>query len=154
MTSSRVPVDDRQAIGQLLVRLLAEFRTDLALPREEAGYGDVRDAHLQIFGNIRMGGVRLTELASRAQLSLSSTSELVNDLENLGYLARRPDPSDRRAKLIVLSDRGRGLMAAAGVRVADIERRWSALVGSEDFDQMCTTMQRLLERLNGDDAHN
>jgi hypothetical protein len=44
-------------------------------------------------------------------------------------------------------------MAAAGVRVADIERRWSALVGSEDFDQMCTTMQRLLERLNADEAH-
>ncbi len=138
---------ERQAIGQLLVRLLAEFRSDLAGPRAEAGFGDVRDAHLQIFGNIRMGGVRLTELASHAQLSLSATSELVNDLENLGYLAREPDPSDRRAKLIVLSKRGQSLMAAAGVRVADIERRWAAVVGDDDFAHMCATMQLLLSRL-------
>ncbi|MEV6062101.1 hypothetical protein [Nocardia asteroides] len=34
-------------------------------------HGDIREAHLQIFGAIRMGGVRLTELAARAQLSLT-----------------------------------------------------------------------------------
>lgn len=31
--------------------------------------------------------------------------ELVDELEELGYLERRPDPTDRRAKLIVLTDR-------------------------------------------------
>ncbi|HEY9265356.1 MAG TPA: helix-turn-helix domain-containing protein, partial [Mycobacterium sp.] len=91
MAPSRGTPTDRLAIGQLLVRLLREFRNDLAAPRAEAGYGDVRDPHFQIFGNIRMGGIRLTELAERAQLSLAATSELVNDLENLGYLTRRPD---------------------------------------------------------------
>ena len=96
-------------------RLLREFRDDLAAPRAEAGYGDIRDPHLQIFGNIRMGGIRLTELADRAQLSLAATSELVNDLEELGYLTRRPDPADGRAKLIDLTKRGRD---------ADGRRRW------------------------------
>ncbi|HET7665085.1 MAG TPA: MarR family transcriptional regulator, partial [Mycobacterium sp.] len=60
--STDVPAD-RQAIGQLLARLLREFRIDLAAPRAEAGFGDIRDPHMQIFGNVRMGGVRLTELA-------------------------------------------------------------------------------------------
>ena len=139
---------DRQAIGQLLARLLREFRVDLATPRAEAGFGDVRDPHLQIFGNVRMGGVRLTELADRAQLSLAATSELVNDLVKLGYLARRPDPADGRAKLIDLTERGVQLMLAAGYQVADIERRWSKLVGANDFAQMCRTMQRLLDELD------
>ena len=50
--------------------------------------------------------MRLTELAARAELSLSATSELVNELEHLGYLHRIPDPRDGRAKLIVPTDRG------------------------------------------------
>ncbi len=147
MASSRDRTKERLAVGQLLVRLLREFRDDLAAPRAEAGYGDVREPHLQIFGSIRVGGVRLTELADRAQLSLAATSELVNDLEQLGYLTRRPDPADGRAKLIDLTKRGHALMADAGARVADIERRWSELVGERNFAQMCRTMQRLLGEL-------
>ena len=66
----------------------------------------------------------------------------------MGYLARRPDPADGRAKLIDLTKRGRDAMAAAGDRVADIERRWSKLVGAKEFAQMCWTMQSLLDELD------
>lgn len=152
MATSRDLPPDRQAIGQLLVRLTRQFRNDLAAPHVEQGYGDIRDPHLQIFGNIRMGGIRLTELAARAQLSLAATSELVNDLAALGYLARRPDPDDGRAKLIDLTERGQRLLADAGNRVADIEARWSQLVGAAEFAHMCTTMQRLLDALDPDDS--
>lgn len=139
---------NRQAVGQLLTRLLREFREELAAPRAEAGFGDIREPHMQIFGNVRMGGVRLTELADRAQLSLAAASELINDLQEMGYLTRRPDPADGRAKLVDLTQRGRDAMLAAGHRVADIERRWSQLVGEREFTQMCRTMQRLLDELN------
>jgi DNA-binding MarR family transcriptional regulator len=152
MATSRELPSDRQAIGQLLARLLREFRHDLSAPRVEAGFGDIREPHMQIFGNIRMGGIRLTELADRAQLSLAATSELVNELEQLGYLVRRPDPADGRAKLIDLTQRGRELMFAAGFRVADIERRWSSLVGEKEFGQMCKTMQRLLDELDSQES--
>ncbi len=152
MSESRDGTRDRLAIGQLLVRLLREFRDDLAAPRAEAGYADVREPHFQIFGNIRKGGIRLTELADRAQLSLAATSELVNDLADLGYLTRRPDPAYGRAMLIELTDRGRALMADADTRVADIERRWSAVAGERNFTQMCRTMQRLLDELDPKEA--
>jgi DNA-binding MarR family transcriptional regulator len=152
MATSSEPAADRQAVGQLLVRLLRQFRADLAEPRAALGYDDIRDPHLQIFGNLRMGGIRLTELACRAQLSLAATSELVNDLVALGYLERRPDPADGRAKLIDLTARGAKLMNHAGNRVIDIERRWSALVGTANFDDMCRTMQRLLDELDPQDA--
>ena len=152
MAQSRDLPANRPAVGQLLVRLTRQFRQELAAPRERRGYGDVREPHLQIFGNIRTGSVRLTELASRAQLSLAATSELVNDLEHLGYLYRSPDPQDGRAKLIELTDRGRRLLAAAGDQVAVIEARWSELVGQSDFEQMCATMQRLLDALDPAEA--
>ena len=118
----------------------------------KSGYGDVRDPHLQIFGNIRMGGIRLTQLATRAQLSLAATSELVNDLESLGYLRRRPDPTDGRAKLIELTARGQALQSDTGTRVANIEQRRASMVGKHQFADMCTTMQRLLDGFEGLDT--
>jgi DNA-binding MarR family transcriptional regulator len=152
MATSRGRPPERQAVGQLLVRLLREFRRDLAAPRADAGFGDIRDPHMQIFGNVRAGGIRLTELADRAQLSLAATSELVNDLADMGYLTRRPDPADGRAKLIDLTRRGRDAMAAAGNRVVEIERRWSNIVGANNFAQMTRTMQRLLDELDPKDS--
>lgn len=148
MSLSRDPLTGRQAIGQLLVRLLREFRSELAAPRTEHGYSDVRDAHMQIFGNLGTGQIRLTELAARAQLSLAATSELVNELESLGYLTRRTDESDRRAKLIVFTDRGRRLMRDAGERVAEIEAMWASIVGDERFQATCEVMQELLNTLD------
>ena len=76
----------------------------------------------------------------------------MNDLVDLGYLTRRPDPADGRAKLIDLTKRGQALMADAGGRVADIESRWSQIVGKRSFAQMTRTMQRLLDELDPKDA--
>lgn len=145
-SSSDLPVD-RLAIGQLLVRLLREFRTEMFAPAAERGYADLREPHLQIFGNVGVDGIRLTDLAARAQLSLAATSELVNELQDLGYLERRPDPGDRRAKLIFPTGRGRQALHDAGGRVAEIERRWSDAVGPGDFTAACRTLQQLLDAL-------
>ncbi|GAA1894129.1 MarR family winged helix-turn-helix transcriptional regulator [Asanoa iriomotensis] len=144
-TSSDLPTD-RAAVGQLLVRLLRQFRTEMFEPAAASGYRDLREPHLQIFGNI-YGGARLTELAARAQLSLAATSELVNDLQRLGYLERQPDPQDGRAKLIVPTARGRAALADAGDRVAEIERHWADLIGDRRFTAMTRALQDLLDAL-------
>ena len=95
-TSTDLP-PDRLAIGQLLVRLLREFRIELFAPAATHGYADMRQPYMHVFGNVGIDGVRLTDLAARAQLSLATTSELVSQLQQLGYLERRPDPRDGRA---------------------------------------------------------
>ena len=145
MATSRDLPNDRLAVGQLLVRLLRQFRVELLAPGVEAGFGDIREAHLQIFGNLGVDGIRLTELAARAQLSPAATSELVDDLQRLGYLERHSDPSDGRAKLIHPTPRGRRALDAAGDRVAAIEQRWAELVGRPAFDAALKTLHHLVE---------
>jgi DNA-binding MarR family transcriptional regulator len=147
---SRGLPSDRQAIGQLLVRLLSEFRRELSEPMAERGYGDIRRPHLQIWGNLAGQGRRLTELAARAELSLSAASELVNELEQLGYLQRVPDPHDGRAKLIVPTDRGQRALNDAAVRVAEIEDHWGSLVGHDRFNEACYLLDRLLKELTAE----
>ena len=136
---------DRLAVGQLLVRLLHQFRTTLFDSVEGTEFADLRFAHNQIWGNVGIDGIRLTELANKANLSLAACSELVNELQSLGYLERQPDPADGRAKLIFPTRRGRRLLDAAGERVAELEAEWRAHLPAGEFDRACRALDRLLQ---------
>jgi DNA-binding MarR family transcriptional regulator len=150
--SSGLPAD-RLAIGQLLVRLLHRFRTELFAARErDPRFSDLRYPHLQIWGNVGIDGIRLTTLADRANLGLPACSELVDELQHLGYLARQPDPSDGRAKLIYPTTKGRELLDAAGRAVAELEQRWRKKLPPGAFDTACHTLDDLLSALENDPA--
>jgi DNA-binding MarR family transcriptional regulator len=45
-------------------------------------------------------GTTVSVLAERAQITKQSMAGLVRHLEQHGYVERRPDPRDRRAKLV------------------------------------------------------
>lgn len=138
---------DRLAVGQLLVRLLHEFRQALFAATEGTEFADLRFTHNQIWGNVGIEGIRLTELAHKANLSLAACSELVNELADLGYLERRADPTDGRAKLIFPTPRGRALLDAAGTRVAELEADWRSRLPSGEFDRACLALDQLLADL-------
>jgi DNA-binding MarR family transcriptional regulator len=136
---------DRLAIGQILVRLLQQFRTELFAGAQADGrFGDIRFPHMHVWGNVGVDGVRLTELARRAQLSLAACSELVDELQELGYLERRRDPTDGRAKLIFPTTRGRTVLDEAGRSVAELEQRWRRELPAGAFDAACRSLDELL----------
>ena len=132
-------------IGQLLGWMLRTFRQDLYRRAQEAGNRDIREAHLQVFGAIDWTGTRLTELAVRSNMTRPSMSELVDDLQRLGYLERRPDPSDGRAKLICPTRKGRRLLVQALRAVEEIERGYADAVGTERFEALTSTLRALLD---------
>lgn len=146
---SSIAPADRLPIGQLLVNLLRLFRAELAARGETAsGVQGIRPAHLQVFGAIKADGTRLTDLASSAGMSLSAMAELVDDLEDLGYLERRRDPLDGRAKLVCLTDSGWEAIRTGRSVIRTIETEWGKRVGPERFDDLCRSMQDLLDELD------
>jgi DNA-binding MarR family transcriptional regulator len=151
MVKSRELPQDRLAVGQILVRLLYEFRSELFAGAQADGrFLDIRFAHLQVWGNIGIDGIRLTDLAAKAQLSLAACSELVDELQHLGYLARRADPTDGRAKLIFPTKKGRAALDAAGQAVAELEQRWRGKLPRGAFDIACKSLNDLVVALQGD----
>jgi DNA-binding MarR family transcriptional regulator len=131
-----------------LIGLLAEVKDaisdELYTRLHEMGHGGIRPAHGCVFGFIeRGGGVRLTALADRSGLTKQAVGEAVADLERLGYVERVPDPSDGRAKIIRLTERGGQAAAAAEEIFADIERRFAAEVGDERLVEFRDTLRRI-----------
>ena len=136
--------ETRLPVGQLLGLMLRRFRADLFAWGQAAGYTNLRQSHLQVFGNIDWTGTRLTDLAARAWMTRPSMLELVDELEKAGYLERRPDERDGRAKLICLTRDGRHVVVQALRAVRDIERIYAEEVGAARFEEACLTLQDLL----------
>jgi DNA-binding MarR family transcriptional regulator len=135
---------ERPNIGILLRDPLQEVVRRVSAGLEEAGFDDLRPAHTAVFQHIEAGGSRLTDLADRAQITKQSMGYLVDYLEERGYLERRPDPSDRRAALIFLTERGWDEVRAALAIIAQIEEEWTSTLGERRMQQL----RRLLADLD------
>lgn len=109
-----------------------------------AGYPQ-KPSHSAVFAQIRPEGNRLTDLARGANITPQAMGELVDELEELGYVERQPDPTDRRAKLIALTERGHACIAAGIETIDGIEERLDATLGARGHAQLRSLLTRLLE---------
>ena len=96
-----------------------------------AGYDDLTPAMARIAARLSDDGIRVTDLAAQARVTKQSASVLVDQLERASYVARVPDPSDARARLVVIAPRGRAVQQVARQVEAAIEREWTAHLGPE-----------------------
>jgi DNA-binding MarR family transcriptional regulator len=120
--------------------LFAEFRVDLV----EAGYGDIRPTHGCVFRFVREDGMRLTELANFAGMTKQSIGEIVDDLADRGYVERIPDPADRRAKLIRLTEKGEQAQATGLELFANLEQRLADRHGADRLEQLRPLLEEIV----------
>jgi DNA-binding MarR family transcriptional regulator len=143
------PADESNAPLPRLTGLVTKQISDELLRRlRAAGFTDARPAHNSVFPHVPPEGIRLVDLADRAGMTKQAMSELVADLEGLGYLQRRPDPADGRAKLIEFTDRGWASVRTALAAFEAIEAELVAAVGAGRMRQLRRTLLAVLEATN------
>lgn len=120
--------------------LVAELHRRLA----EAGYPDIRPAHSVIFAHVGTEGIRLGELAERAQLTKQLVTYLIDALESSGYVERVPDLRDGRARLVRLTERGRIAAEVGGEIIGQIEAEWSQALGETELRQLRARLEHLV----------
>lgn len=116
-------------LGVLAARLLFGLQAELFGRAGERGFDDLRPRHGAVLAYLDEEGVRLGDLARRAGRNKQTIAAILDELEALGYVYRAADPTDRRAKLILPTPRGRELVRVSDEIVADIERRHAAALG-------------------------
>lgn len=103
--SSRPDDDVAAVLNSLRVLDLAtsRFRTATAQRMQ------VTVSDSMVMSNLAMAGGRMTprDLAQRLMLGSGTLTTMLDRLESAGYVARTPNPDDRRSLLIELTERGR-----------------------------------------------
>jgi DNA-binding MarR family transcriptional regulator len=142
---AEIVAPDRLHIGQLLVHLTRQFQTELYARLVDAGIEGARVPHTHVTAYIKADGSRLTDLAAQARMTRPAMAELVDDLQRLGIVHRKPDPTDRRAKLICLTEQGWAAMRTGHQIIAGLEAEYAQQIGEQRFETMCQAMQTLLD---------
>jgi DNA-binding MarR family transcriptional regulator len=141
-TSAWIPLPGLLDIAS--AALFEQFRAEL----EQSEFRDIRPTHGCVFRYVKGPGLRLTDIAERASMTKQSVGEIVDDLAERGYVKRIPDPDDRRAKLICLTERGEEAQAYGLRTFAKVEEQWGERYGAERI----AALRELLEEIAAAEA--
>ncbi|MGW6236494.1 MarR family winged helix-turn-helix transcriptional regulator [Streptomyces sp. NPDC055094] len=130
-------------LGVLAARVLFSVQRELFTMLAEQGFDDIQPRAGAVLAHLRSDGIRASELARTSGQHKQVIGTLIDDLERLGYVERRPDPADRRAKLIHPTERGLLQMEAATSIMRTIEERHARALGTQEYSAFKATLRRV-----------
>jgi DNA-binding MarR family transcriptional regulator len=142
---AKTPRAREDHLGQLFLRVWRFVVADGLDAVHAAGFDDVTAGHLPLFANLSddAAGIRLVDLAERAQMSRQWMARAAKDLESLGYVHLKPDPDDQRAMRVTLAPRGRAFRVAADKSMARLVDTYAADLGAERIAELHDTLRQL-----------
>jgi DNA-binding MarR family transcriptional regulator len=141
------PFPSRPLIGLLLRLVYQQYAQNIEAALQEAGFGDIRPAHANVFPFVPPEGITVSGLAELASVRKQTMAEAVEQLEGMGYVERRPNPHDRRSRLVFLTARGASVKPVTHATAARVEERWSELTSPEELEALRASLLHLLREL-------
>ena len=111
---------------------------DLLLQQQNTakGHTPLKRSYWQVLEKITRKGVRINDLAELNGISKQAISQLANEIEKAGYIARIDDPSDKRAKNLVPTAKGEQLILDTLASTAHVERMIEDCIGKAATSQL------------------
>jgi DNA-binding MarR family transcriptional regulator len=134
------------ALGLLAGRLLFAVQGELFTALSAEGFADLSPRHGAVLAYLDPDGSRATDLSRRSGRRKQVIGAMVDELEALGYVERRPDPGDRRAKLVCPTDRGRAMVAASTRILAELEDRHARRLGRAEYERFKRTLAEITDQ--------
>jgi DNA-binding MarR family transcriptional regulator len=70
----------------------------------------------------------------------------LDELQQQGHIVRRPDPDDRRVRLLAITESGRAVKAAIQAEIQRGEERWLGELSDDERQVFLSVLQRLTRR--------
>ena len=93
-------------------------------------------------------GSRQLEIAQRMGIEPMTLSTYLDRLQSLGFIERRADPADRRAKLIFTTPAANALIASIRVEQMELMQHVTSGIGEAELDLMGERLKRLRANLS------
>lgn len=132
-------------IGWTLWRATLAWRKDYVAAMAAAGHGWFAQARGNIVVFIGPGGIRQGDLTEKASLTKQAVQQFVDELVKDGIVMRTPDEKDARVRWVRFTPAGEAALHDADRIKVEIEARWRARLGAEEFDRLDGLLKRVVE---------
>lgn len=136
----------QEHIGRLLLDAHRSFSGRAVEKLRARGHAGLGLAHTALLAHLDLDGTRVTTLAERAGMTKQGMGQLVLDLARLGYVARQPDPTDRRATLVTFTEAGWGFLRDASAIKREMEEEYVAVLGEDGLERLRASLSLLLRK--------
>ena len=109
--TQRTAGQSSEDLGEQLLRVARGLRRAWMVDLSEHDLSPHESRALRVAAD-REESPRLRDLADALRIAPRSVTDVVDALERKGYVVREPDPHDRRASVVVVTDAGRAVRAA------------------------------------------
>jgi DNA-binding MarR family transcriptional regulator len=147
--SSPLPRPDRRPLIGLVDRANRALQSDMVREAHRRGHPEIKHAHNAVFGTLQPEGSRASDMAARAGITRQSMGEIVREMVEMGILEMRPDPEDRRAKLVTYTSYGLEFAREGYQHIIDLEKRFVDEFGEEEYEMVRNVLERLVPVLEG-----
>lgn len=134
---------EQWSIATAALRLSARLVDEIQAGVMAAGFDNVTPLHGFAFARIAEGDATIADLAGHLAISKQAAAQLTHRLLAAGYITSRAHPTDGRAQLLELTERGIACTAAARQAAERAVDGWRREVGVRDAGQFERTLLAL-----------
>ena len=133
------PADAELHVLLLAGRLMQAVRDTMAAE----DWGGLRQSHFRLLARVPREGISISDLAVPLAMTKQAVGQFVTGLEESGHVAVRPEPTDRRVRLVVRTPLGDAVVRRVNTRIRRIERGWARQVGEQRYDDFKAVLRDL-----------
>lgn len=130
--------------GILLVLADQGFVRELRASMAAQGFNEQGRSDGFVLRTLGAKPMTISSLAERLEISKQGAGQIIDDMERRGYVVRKPDPTDGRARLLHLSEHGEAALAAARKFHQTYERRLRKTHGDAAIDTLRTVLTDII----------
>jgi DNA-binding MarR family transcriptional regulator len=130
--------------GVLLALSYATFVAALRAQLAQDGYTDLHGSFGYVARALAERPLTLRELADQLALTSQGALKIVDEMQASGYVERRPDPQDARAKRLFLTRRGKRALAAARAFHGRFEAELARRIGAKQVESARAALTQIV----------
>lgn len=143
-----IPRPGHRPLIALVDRANRALQADMVRIEHRRGHPEIKPAHNAVLSTLAENGSRAADMATRAGITRQSMGEILRELVDLGIVEMRPDPEDRRAKLVTYTEHGRWVASHGFEHIVELERRFAEEFGEHEYATTRNVLARVATLLD------
>lgn len=139
-------------IGRLFLFAFHAFEERLMRRIHASGHPEIKQIHFHLFRTIDVTGTRIVDLARRLGVTKAAAGQLVREGEALDLFRVETHETDRRAKVITFTRKGRQMHSLVRDCILDLESEFKQLIGGGPYQSLRRELLLLRSRLADSDG--
>jgi DNA-binding MarR family transcriptional regulator len=141
-------VERRRSLGRHLYTLYRIYDSRVLAGLHSAGFTDIRPVHTDIVRSVDVGGSRVTDVASRCNITKQAAGQVIKELVSLGYVSQMTDRKDTRVRMVIFTAKGMDLIVHLGGIFKRIDSKLAAVIGIKELATFRSQVDQMIEKLS------